>query len=403
VRPRLTIGALASKGWAMRFSHIRLKNWRNFREVDVDLTQRVFLVGPNASGKSNFLDVFRFLRDVVKQGGGGLQSAVSARGGISKIRCLAARRSPEIEIEVSLSDRVDNAARDWRYLLSIKQEQRGHRRAFVNSERVWRADELILNRPDKDDAADSERLSQTALEQINANVEFRDVADFFNSVAYLHLIPQVIRHPEHFGLISAREGAFGQTFLERIAGTTPKTRDARLKRIEQVLKIAVPQFKELRITKDNRGIPHLETLYEHWRAKGARQSETEFSDGTLRLLALLWSLLEGEGPLLLEEPEMSLHDAFVARIAPLVYRLQKTAKKARRQVLISTHSAKLLSDKGIGGEEVLLLEPDTEGTIVKQASSIAEITSLLESGMSVAEAALPRTEPGNIVQLELPL
>ncbi|MCK5108938.1 MAG: AAA family ATPase [Methanosarcinales archaeon] len=53
----------------MIVSHITLKNWRNFQSVDVDMGNRVFLVGPNASGKSNFLDVFRFLRDITKPGG----------------------------------------------------------------------------------------------------------------------------------------------------------------------------------------------------------------------------------------------------------------------------------------------------------------------------------------------
>jgi predicted ATPase len=46
----------------LRFSRVHLENWRNFGAADVDLAQRVFVVGPNAAGKSNFLDVFRFLR-----------------------------------------------------------------------------------------------------------------------------------------------------------------------------------------------------------------------------------------------------------------------------------------------------------------------------------------------------
>ena len=65
----------------MIVSHLRLKNWKNFRNVDVPLENRVFLAGPNACGKSNLLDVFRFLRDITKRGGG-LQQAVQDRGGI---------------------------------------------------------------------------------------------------------------------------------------------------------------------------------------------------------------------------------------------------------------------------------------------------------------------------------
>mgnify|MGYP003325831793 CR=1 FL=1 len=37
----------------MFISHIILKNWRNFLSVDVGLGDRVFVVGPNACGKSN--------------------------------------------------------------------------------------------------------------------------------------------------------------------------------------------------------------------------------------------------------------------------------------------------------------------------------------------------------------
>lgn len=54
----------------MIISRVVLKNWRNFRHVDVSLRPRAFLVGPNAAGKSNFLDVFRFLRDIVRDGRG---------------------------------------------------------------------------------------------------------------------------------------------------------------------------------------------------------------------------------------------------------------------------------------------------------------------------------------------
>lgn len=54
----------------MYISKVILKNWKNFKEVDVPIRDRVFVIGPNASGKSNFLDVFRFLRDISKPGGG---------------------------------------------------------------------------------------------------------------------------------------------------------------------------------------------------------------------------------------------------------------------------------------------------------------------------------------------
>ncbi|HAT14442.1 MAG TPA: chromosome segregation protein SMC [Microcoleaceae bacterium UBA11344] len=380
----------------MIISHIALKNWRNFQSVNVDLRDRVFLVGPNACGKSNFLDSLRFLRDLAKAGGG-LQKAAIDRGGVSKIRSLSARRYPEVEIEIHLSD--SNAENPlWRYGLGIKQRKGGKNEPIVAYERVWKGDRQIVDRPTQEDNNDELRLTQTYLEQINANAEFREISKFLESILYLHLIPQLVRHPEAFATPGLSEDPFGRTFLERVAKTPEKTRKSRLKKIEDALKLAVPQLKNLTDTKDVMGVPHLEAVYEHWRPRAGKQREDQFSDGTLRLIGLLWSLLETDSLLLLEEPEISLNAAIVSNLPSLIYRLQRPRK---RQVIISTHSADLLSDKGIGGEEVLLMTPTHEGTQVKLASSDEQIKMLLEGGLSIADAALPLTAPPAIEQLSL--
>lgn len=381
----------------MIISQIKLKNWRNFRIVDVRMGRRIFIVGPNASGKSNFLDALRFLRDIAKSEGGGLQKAVSERGGISKIRCLSARREPQIEIEINLSETQDLEP-SWRYAISIKQESRGHRQPYVLSEKVWKGDKLILNRPDENDKRDEVRLNQTHLEQINANSEFREIARFFESIYYLHLVPQVLRHPENFAGPTGRDDPFGRNFLERVVQTSEKTRRARLRKIEQALQLAVPQLKQLSDTRDERGVPHLEAVYEHWRPKAGKQMEDQFSDGTLRLIGFLWSILESDSLLLMEEPELSLHPAIISKIPGLIWRIQT---KKKRQIIISTHSPDLLSDQSIGGEEVLLLSPDVEGTKIDLASSIRDVKALLDNGFSVAEAVIPKTEPKKIGQLSL--
>jgi len=77
------------------FARVDLKNWRNFKNVDLAFQQRLYLVGPNATGKSNFLDVFRFLRDLVTDGGG-LSPAVRQRQGMAGLRSLYARTDSEV-------------------------------------------------------------------------------------------------------------------------------------------------------------------------------------------------------------------------------------------------------------------------------------------------------------------
>ena len=379
----------------MLISRLSLKNWRNFRSVNVPLTDRVFVIGPNASGKSNLLDSLRFLRDVAKAGGG-LQRAVSQRGGLSKVRCLSARREPDVELELEITNGVESPK--WTYAIGITQQVRGYRLPILRYEKVWADDRLILARPDTDDESDEERLTQTHLEQISANAPFRDVARFFESIRYLHLVPQLLRHPESFQGPSVPEDPYGRNFLEMVAKTPDKTRKSRLRRIEAALREAVPNLKDLTDAKDEAGVPHLEAVYEHWRPNAGRQREDQFSDGTLRLIALFWSLLEGDSPLLLEEPELSLHAEIVKRLPGLIFRLQR---KRKRQIIISTHSEDLLSQKGIGGEEVIMLEPGQEGTEAHLASGDSEVRDLLEGGLSIADAALPRTRPAGLNQLDL--
>ena len=376
---------------SLRITHVHLENWRNFTLVDVDIQRRVFLVGANASGKSNFLDVFRFLRDIVSVGGG-FREAVRKRGGISRLRSLAARRYSDIVISVHIGD--DENKLVWSYELRFNQDN--IQRPILKLERVTREGSAILTRPDDVDKTDLERMTQTFLEQVNVNREFRDVANFFMSVRYLHIIPQLIREPNRS--VGWRNDPFGSDFLEQIARTQEKTQKARLRRIRDALRVAVPQLSELELFRDNRGAPHLRGKYEHWRPQGAWQTEEDFSDGTLRLMGLFWAALDGSGPLLLEEPELSLHPEVIRFIPQMLVRMHR---RSRRQVLISTHSSDLLGDEGIGLDEVLLLEPSTEGTSIKPAKDFAGLKELLDHGVNLAEAVIPHTRPEKVEQLAL--
>jgi predicted ATPase len=304
-----------------------------------------------------------------------------------------------VRIEVAFQETTDEEP-NWRYGIGLRQQVRGARQPELHSEQVWRGKELIVDRPNEDDKKDPLRLTQTFLEQINANAEFREIAGHLQSVLYLHLIPQLVRHPKEFPGPGIPGDPFGRAFLERVARTSKQTRQSRLTKIESALRVAVPQLKQLTHITDEEegGVPHLEAVYEHWRPTGAKQREDQFSDGTLRLIGLLWSLLDGDSLLLMEEPELSLNAGIVRQLPSVIYRLQRLRK---RQVIISTHSADLLYDRGISGNELLLLTPDSEGTTVEVASSVDVIRALLEGGMSLAEAVLPRTVPRNVRQLGL--
>ncbi len=381
----------AARDSVLRFTNLRLENWKNFTSIDVELQRRVFLVGPNASGKSNLFDALRFLRDVASVGGG-LAKAVEHRGGISSIRSLSARRYSDIVVVAELSSARGDE--HWKYELALTQDNQ--RRPRVKREIVTKGQRVLLKRPDSDDDNDSERLTQTHLEQVQVNKAFRDLGSFFSSIQYLHIVPQLVREPDRS--VGKTDDPFGGDFLEQVARTPARSQEARLRRIADALKVAVPQLSKLELWKDEAGVPHLRGRYQHWRPQGAWQGEDQFSDGTLRLMGLLWAAQGGRGPLLLEEPELSLHPGVVRYLPQLFARLQR---KSGRQLFISSHSPELFLDPGIGLDEVLLLSPLAEGTIVNTASTVSEVKDLLEGGASLADVLMPITRPRRADQLVL--
>jgi predicted ATPase len=363
----------------LRFTRLQLDNWRNFTQVDVELPRRVFLVGPNDSGKSNFLDVFRFLHDMAAAEGR-FMTAISKRGGAAKVKSLAAKHHAPVALHVFVGN--DRSKKRWEYELSFRPDDY---QARITKEQVLAQGKTILSRPDKEEEKDAQQFTQTHLEQVSRNLKFRELVDFFASVSYAHLVPQVLRR---LVFSSSTDDPYGGSLLRRIAALSEGERAKRMDLVRQALRAAVPQLEDVEFWLDNSKNPHVRVKYEHMH--GTWQLEDQLSDGTLRLLGLVWAFLDGTGPLLLEEPELCLHPGVVRHLPQMFSRLQGLSG---RQIFISTHSPELLRDEGIGLHEVLLFQPGADGTVVRPANHFDEIKTLVENGLSLEEAVLPKTNP----------
>ena len=66
-------------------SEIRISNYKSFKDIKLELKRFNVLIGANASGKSNLVSVFSFLRDLAKHG---LKDAISMHGGNEYIKNL---------------------------------------------------------------------------------------------------------------------------------------------------------------------------------------------------------------------------------------------------------------------------------------------------------------------------
>lgn len=376
----------------MKFTRIKLENWRNFKSVDQTLRDRVFVIGPNAAGKTNFLDAFQFLRDVCEPVGGGFQQAVAGRLGMTHLRSLLARGNPDVSIEVWIEE---TPGKSWRYKLVFGQDKNRHELLpTVRVEEVEGPGVVQAVRPESSEQDDPEQLQQTLLENKSRNQPYRPLIAFFNSIQYCHVVPSLIRSPRPMEKKS--KDSFGSDFLGMVAETPPQARNKRLGMILKALKTVVPHISKLVMERDERGVPHLQAKYAHWRSQGSWQNEADLSDGTIRLIGFLWALQEKTGPLLLEEPEHSLH-AEVVRLLPQIF--ARVGNAFNRQIFVSTHSLDLLNDPGISPNEILRLETTSDGTQISSVGKEQNIVRLFEAGIPLGEASSPYTRPPDADQL----
>lgn len=376
-----------------KLTRLVLENWRNFRSVNVALGMRAFVVGPNAAGKTNLFDAIRFLQEIARPEGS-LARAVTSRGGIAHLRSLHARQASHVRVQVTMS--VDGTL--WEYELVLSGTKT---RPFkVERERVAKGGrDLFAPRPNAADRADPRLLEQTHLEQLSQNTSFRPLADALASVAHIHVVPQLAKLASRSEVALLRD-APGSDFIDQIAALKERAQKGALGRIGRLLRVAVPQFSELRIEKDPKGIPHLSANYRHWRPQGSWQNEAEFSDGTLRLIGFLWAIIKDSAPLLIEEPELSLHRDVVRQIPRLV---AKASQLSERQIILSTHAEEMLNDTGVDPAEIILLTPTDEETRVTVGASDELLVRAARDRLPLGALVTGKTRPHGIEQLSLNL
>src|SRR5215204_928947 len=82
----------------MTIQKIKASNFKSFDELEVELRPLNIVVGANAAGKSNFLEIFRFLRDCSELG---FENAISLQGGMDYLANLKIGASRPVYLELT--------------------------------------------------------------------------------------------------------------------------------------------------------------------------------------------------------------------------------------------------------------------------------------------------------------
>ena len=374
----------------MKLTHIAITNWRNFAHIEFDLSSRLFVVGPNSSGKTNLLAALRFLSDVARLG---LAAASENWGGPERYF----RSGTD---SASFTVIVDVDTRQITYDLSIQ------RLTGIPGENVLGGDQLRILEPRVlDDRADlfswkdvaesfgcdsahgrkgeadtSFLPSEYAGEKLLIDGEevpvIRDAKQVRLGASYFRKMLAGIRyiHPNPKKMLERADRYdpdHGTGFFQHAGRFSDQQLDAVVDRIRPIMAAVVPEIPNLSYQRMGLGTELV--FYSDTPVRGASgvYSHEQFSEGTLRLLGLLFDLAtlpRDTSVVLIEEPETFLQASVVRSLPSL---LAEVAMNRDVQMVISTHSPELIDSELVLPSQVLVLRSEngeTTGELLSQSN-----------------------------------
>jgi predicted ATPase len=308
---------------------LTIKNFKSIREQSLALGPLNIFIGGNGAGKSNLIEAFRFLREIVNQN---LAGYTAIKGGADKLLHFGRKRSPEMEMYLEFVDGdISNA-----YEVKI-------RGTDDDSLMIWQETAFYHERNRYKKPYDhhvSSVSKESKLKQVShicARQVIRDLESY--RVYHFHDTSDTAAVK---GTCDVEDNRFLRPQAENLAAflywLQEKKPDHMANILDTVRQVApFLDFFTLAPSKHNESKIRLE-----WREKGSDDyfSASSLSDGTLRFICLATLLLQPDLPavILLDEPELGLHPAAITLLADLL-----SSASNRTQVMVATQSVTLVN------------------------------------------------------------
>jgi predicted ATPase len=366
---------------------VRLENFRSFRDVRVTLGQRNFLVGPNMSGKSNFFELFRFLKRVAFPAPGTWGLANAFPGGFAACT-WGGGESNRIAIALEGDGFVwEDEYAEWSYELSIVGDERGGIRIQEERfllRRAGREYSLIRSTDGVREAVNCDgsvvlhgaEAARSVLEFEIPNWDGRFLRDGLATCYFYQLLPREMRVPN----IAAAPRCLSETGNNLSAWLMllqTKYSDA-FARIQRVCRDVLPEVESLFSWPTEQGTVMVGSKERHLRRP---VTMWEMSDGELVFLALLSLIYSppelGASLYLVEEPENYLHPRLIEVLIELLGQVQEELGPARSAQVVATTHSPFLIDK-VSLDELIVFEKREGATVVSYPRDKANLRELLE-------------------------
>jgi len=348
----------------MYLKSLKVQHYKSLDDVSVDFAEDVtIVVGPNGVGKSNFVDVLRFLRDAVADD---LEHAVTKREGIQRLLQTYKTKPYKIGIQCEWLPTQSNAMlQSATYGLQLKSIS-NREYVVANEVAVISQDELginfiskgwSLNRHANGTAQVIDQSLASLHPPVHISVELDALAlgarysfdgprqagePIANHIAgwnYCTIYPNTLKKPALPDRDSKlMESGDNWASVIKALKRSPKGREA-LERIYDAMRAVLPTFEEVSIQTVGSYLVPLFKFRVEGESSLASFDPIQLSDGTLRLFGILLAAYQLPRPklLVIEEPEQTIYPAALAVLADVFKEIGRST-----QVLITTHSPHLV-------------------------------------------------------------
>ena len=378
----------------MAITNLTVSNFKSFKQLDLNLGRFNVVIGANASGKSNFVEIFRFLKALERED---LNDAVSLHGGRESIlnrrlgssEPLRMRATSDRQMSYGILSYVQVYETIYDFSIEFESPQNGaivkddH---FTEKMRIQPSDEATEMRVDilmSDGKRKVEVGPQNLIDRI------KDTNDPWLSTPYHHMdnfsdiierwtANALLIRMNFFGFAGALDNPFGGVGVYDIeplevkrphgkAGRASLERNGenltlvlksiladpeKTRKFHNLLRYVLPFAVEIGV-EDFLGMSLLLKLREEYYEDSLLANL--LSDGTVDVVGLITALFfEDKDVVILEEPERNIHPRLISGLVELM----KDASR-NKQIIVTTHSPELVKHAGL--ENLLLISRDKEG------------------------------------------
>lgn len=406
----------------MPIKSIKVSNFKSFRDTYIELRKFNILIGANASGKSNFLQILKFLRDIRNFG---LDNAISLQGGVEYLINTRINTSHEFKVNIVFDDRYERIIKKNNQTSLLKILQSSYELSIQFSPNhvdfVITEDQLIQNCEIYNfDGESSEQKNKIANSKIilskNQNnkidIDYQSdnnlsIINEFDVLPIYYFASQefkpntVLLETPFLSLLMPADSDtlknlsiydFDHKLTKKATPITGKLeleedgtnlaivikniiRESSSKRkLLNLLSVVLPFVKDFKIEEFTDKSLMFQIKEQYLKNYNNYIPSSLISDGTVNIIALLIALyFENEPLTIIEEPERSIHPSLISKIIEMM----KEAS-TNKQIIVTTHNPEMVKYADLEG--ILLISRDKEGfSVVSRPYEQEEVKIFLEN------------------------